>query len=89
MKKKQDIIKVKAYCIVVTRKRDCNPDFHGIKLDLMGTNENPYLSVHPKNQKGQIFAKENCNGYEKAIECEIIIPKHPKHKCNCEFCDIL
>ena len=78
-------IKIKGYCNLVVKKGDCNPDEKGIKIDLMGTMENPYLCLFPKTKKGKEHAKGNCNGYETYTECEIIV-KVPTHRCNCEFC---
>ena len=78
--------RIKAYCNIVTRKGNCNPDEKGLKIDLMGTCENPYFCVFPKTKKGKEHADGNCNGYEEVWECEILLKEKPPHKCNCKFC---
>ena len=79
-------IRIKAICNVVTKKGDCNPDIKGLKIDLMGTNQNPYFCIFPDTKIGRKHADGNCNGYEEVSECEIIVKMPGPHKCNCNFC---
>ena len=73
--------KIKAYAVV-------NRDNGAIKVDEMGTSENPYLSIHPATKHGKNYAEDNCNGYETVVECEIKTKAPKKHQCNCKHCVI-
>lgn len=78
MKNKKEI---DAYCVITRRSKL-------VKIDLMGTSENPYYCIHPKIKAGKSYAEGNCNGYEEVVPCKIVIEKLPPlHKCNCKFCD--
>lgn len=81
---------VNAYCVIPLKPKaeKVNNFVNGIKVDYMGTLENPYFSIHPKTKKGLKYAKDNCNGYEQVAECQIVIKPPVKHKCNCNHCNI-
>ena len=71
--------KEKAY--IVIEKKSGKP-----KVDLMGTNENPYLSIHPYTKRGLKQAEGNFNGHEEVTECVITYKKPEPHKCDCKYC---
>ncbi len=82
--------KIKAYCVIPTKPyaKKVNRFWKEIKVDLMGSNKNPYLSIHPLDKRGLQHAEGHCNGYEQVAECEITIKKPKKHICNCNYCHL-
>ena len=80
---------IKAYCVIAkpnTTAKHFDRFIGNIKIDLMGTNENPYFSIHPKTNRGLEQAEDNCNSYEEVAECKILVLQSKPHKCNCQFC---
>jgi len=82
-------IKIKAYCNIVVKKDNDSPDEKGLKIDLIGTMENPYFCIFPMTEEGKRQAYGNCNGYEEVAECEITFSKPSRHECNCEECPLV
>ena len=76
-KQKKKVVKtVKAYAVIATRSRL-------LKVDRMGTSQNPYYSIHPQTAEGRRYAESNCNGYEQVVEVDITFSEPKPHKCNC------
>jgi hypothetical protein len=62
---------IKVYAVIAKRSKL-------LKLDRMGTNENPYYSIHPYTKEGLKYAESNKCGLETVVLADLSFVEPPK-----------